>query len=66
MNALIKVIISTVIGLFGTLTQVEDGQVNVQTEVCKEIPAIHYNTTANTNCCFNEISFKMLKYKFES
>jgi hypothetical protein len=66
MNALIKVIITTIISLFGTLTEVEDNQGHVQTEMCREIPTIDYNTSGNVHCCFNETPIKMLKYKFES
>ena len=66
MNTLIKIIITTVIGLVGTLTEVEDSQGNIQGELSCDQSINNYDNNRKGFCSFNERTFKMLKYKFDS
>ena len=66
MNTLIKIIITTVIGFFGPLTEVEDIQLNVQEQMRQNIQINKYEINGIGYCRFNEKSCKTLKNKFDS
>lgn len=66
MNTLIKIIITTVIGLFGTLTEGEDGQVHIPAELPDKIE-FYNKELIDVGCSrFKEIPCLMLKNKIDS
>lgn len=66
MNTLVKVIISTVLGFFGTLTEIEDKQATIKVEVCRDTFTMNYDKNTIDYCSFNHNSIKMLKCEFTS
>lgn len=66
MNTLIKIIITTVIGLIGNLTEIEDSQANIYGVQHEEIELNNIERNELGYCIFNDNSCKMLKNKFES
>lgn len=66
MNTLIKILITAVIGFFGTLSHDEENQVNLQGAVHQEME-INYKKGNSFKCCsFEENLFKTLKNKIPS
>ncbi len=66
MNTLIKIIITTVIGFFGTLSHEEDVQVNLQGAFPQEIEIDYHEENYPGPCYFEENLFKTLKNKIPS
>ncbi len=66
MNALIKVVITTILGYFGPLSEVDDKHVQVESPSCPQYQVFNNLETAEACCNFREISLETLKYKFDS
>lgn len=66
MNALLKIIITTVMGFLGSFTEVDHSQVNITPPHCKVIQFESFENFCKDDCRFNEIAFEMLKYNLDS
>lgn len=66
MNTLIKIIITTVLGLLGTFTEVEDSLAKIHGTQLQEVEHNSYVKSGINSCIFYETTCIMLKNKFDS